>query len=83
MGGLSMFVSIVAFCMRIFLLVAVAVEFVDRVIAGDFAFIRLAVVDLFSNDGNDCMESSRLGSCSSLDWGLQGGDSRVSRWLRP
>ena len=65
-GGLSMFVNIVAFlalvrdfAMCIFLLVTIAilntVEFDNRVIVGDFAFIQLAVVDFFTDDGTDCI----------------------------
>jgi len=59
--------------MRIFLPVAIAilnaVEFVGRVIVGDLTFIKLAVVELFTYDGTNRKEASRLGSCSSLGGG--------------
>ena len=60
------------FVMRIFLSVTVtifdAVEFVGRVVFCDFPFIIFAVVELFSDDGPDGIELSRLGSRFVLVW---------------
>ena len=66
------------FLVSIYLPIAVAiintVELVDCVIVGDFAFMKLAVVDFFADDVANYMELSRLGACSSLDEESYGGD---------
>ena len=75
------------FVMRIFLPVAIAIfntiEFVDGVIVGDFALIKLAVVEflrMMVRDSADCMEVGRLAG-GPLVWLVsQRGSSKCDRW---
>ena len=56
---------------------------VGCVIFCDFAFIKLAVVNFFTDDGTNRMEASRLGSCSLLGGGWERRDRHVPRGLHP